>query len=55
MVAPWFGRKVLLWVVDMSSVGVTIAYFCTRYAAYALHKKSKDTTQELNSFNKTSV
>jgi len=25
--APWFGRSALLWVVDMSSVGVTIAYF----------------------------
>ncbi|MYL33939.1 amino acid permease [Pontibacillus yanchengensis] len=27
MIAPWFGREALLWVVDMSSIGVTIAYF----------------------------
>lgn len=27
MIAPWFGRSALLWVVDMSAVGVTIAYF----------------------------
>jgi amino acid transporter len=26
LVAPWFGREALLWVVDMSAVGVTIAY-----------------------------
>ncbi|KGP91422.1 amino acid permease [Pontibacillus chungwhensis BH030062] len=27
LIAPWFGREVLLWIVDMSSIGVTIAYF----------------------------
>ena len=32
--APWFGRSVLLWIVDMSSIGVTIAYFYTCMAAY---------------------
>lgn len=26
LLAPWFGRAALLWVVDMSAVGVTIAY-----------------------------
>ncbi|RBW70123.1 APC family permease [Bacillus taeanensis] len=25
--APFFGRQVLLWIVDMSAIGVTIAYF----------------------------
>lgn len=34
--APWFGREVLLWVVDMSSIGVSIAYFYTCYTAYAM-------------------
>src|SRR5699024_3229873 len=29
MFAPWFGREALLWVVDMSSIGVSIAYFYT--------------------------
>lgn len=39
MLAPWFGREALLWVVDMSSIGVTIAYFYACYAAFALFKK----------------
>lgn len=34
--APWFGRPVLLWIVDMSATGVTIAYFYTCYTAYKL-------------------
>lgn len=38
MVAPWFGRQALTWVVDMSSVGVTIAYFYTCYTAFSLFK-----------------
>lgn len=42
MAAPWFGREALLWVVDMSSIGVTIAYFYTCYAAFTLFKTKKD-------------
>ncbi|MFD1020225.1 APC family permease [Thalassobacillus hwangdonensis] len=38
MLAPWFGREVLIWVVDMSSIGVTIAYFYTSFTAYKLFK-----------------
>lgn len=38
LAAPWFGRPVLLWVVDMSAVGVTIAYFYTCLTAYKLFK-----------------
>src|SRR5699024_11649812 len=38
MFAPWFGREALLWVVDMSSIGVTIAYLYTCYTAYTLFK-----------------
>jgi len=38
MIAPWFGRQALTWVVDMSSVGVTIAYFYTCYTAFTLFK-----------------
>ncbi|WP_053363491.1 APC family permease [Bacillus sp. FJAT-27251] len=34
MLAPWFGRPVLLWIVDMSATGVTIAYFYTCMTAY---------------------
>ncbi|WP_205856589.1 APC family permease [Phytoactinopolyspora endophytica] len=36
LLAPWFGREVLLWVVDMSSVGVTIAYTYTCVVALRL-------------------
>lgn len=43
--APWFGRAALLWVVDMSSIGVSIAYFYTCFTAYKLfgwsHKDTK--------------
>lgn len=34
LIAPWFGREVLLWIVDMSAVGVTIAYTYTCLAAF---------------------
>lgn len=27
LLAPWLGREVLLWIVDMSSLGIAIAYF----------------------------
>lgn len=32
--APWFGREALLWVVDMSAIGVTIAYSYTCFVAF---------------------
>ncbi|WP_059102774.1 APC family permease [Shouchella shacheensis] len=44
MLAPWFGREALLWVVDMSAIGVTIAYFYTCYTAFSLFKMKKDGT-----------
>lgn len=44
MFAPWFGREALLWVVDMSSIGVSIAYFYTCFTAYTLYKFSRDAT-----------
>ena len=31
---PWFGRQALTWIVDMSSTGVSVAYFFTCFAAY---------------------
>lgn len=43
MAAPWFGRQALVWVVDMSSIGVTIAYFYACYTAYKLFKWNKST------------
>lgn len=44
LLAPWFGRQALTWVVDMSSIGVTIAYFYTCFTAYKMFKWNKDAT-----------
>ncbi|MYL47151.1 amino acid permease [Virgibacillus halodenitrificans] len=46
MLAPWFGREVLLWVVDMSSIGVSIAYLYTCYTAYTLFQWSADRVKD---------
>src|SRR5699024_11474545 len=40
MAAPFFGREVLMWIVDMSSLGVTIAYFYACFVACRLFKWS---------------
>src|SRR5699024_12763108 len=40
--APFFGREALTWVVDMSSIGVSIAYFYTCYTAFKIFKSAKD-------------
>jgi amino acid transporter len=47
LLAPWFGREVLLWIVDMSAVGVTIAYFYTCAAAYRLFRWREDDPAQL--------
>lgn len=36
LIAPWFGRKVLTWIVDMSSIGAAITYL---YVCYIMFKK----------------
>lgn len=36
LITPWFGRAALLWIVDMSSVGVTVAYFYTSYCTWKI-------------------
>lgn len=36
LLSPWFGRQALTWIVDMSSIGVTIAYTYTCAAAYKM-------------------
>lgn len=40
LITPWFGRQALLWVVDMSAVGVTIAYSYTCFVAYRMFRWS---------------
>ena len=36
LVTPWFGRAALSWVVDMSSAGITVAYFYTCFCAWKI-------------------
>ena len=36
LIAPWFGREVILWIVDMSSLGAAIAYFYVCFIAIRL-------------------
>lgn len=40
LVAPWFGREVLLWIVDMAATGVAIAYFYCCAVAFKCFKWS---------------
>lgn len=39
LIAPFFGRSVLLWVVDMSSIGATIAFMYTSYISFKMAKE----------------
>ncbi|MHA6804555.1 APC family permease [Salinifilum ghardaiensis] len=40
LITPWFGREALLWIVDMSAIGVAIAYTYTCLVAYRLFRWS---------------
>ncbi|REI02005.1 amino acid permease [Staphylococcus felis] len=42
LIAPWLGRTALTWIVDMSSTGVSIAYFVTCLAAARLFSFDKN-------------
>ena len=37
--APWFGREILLWIVDMTSVGAAIVFAYTTASAAIIAKK----------------
>lgn len=39
LITPWFGRQVLLWVVDMASIGAAIGYFYTSISAFMEQRK----------------
>lgn len=41
LIAPWFGRAALSWVVDMTSVGIAIAYFYTCYCALRIGRTGR--------------
>ena len=43
--APWFGREILLWIVDMTSVGAAIVFAYTAASAAIVAKNNKDWIQ----------
>ena len=42
LLAPFFGREALSWVVDMSSIGTIIAYLFASYAAYHILSRHRE-------------
>ena len=38
--APWFGREILLWIVDMTSVGAAIVFAYTTISAAIIAKRN---------------
>jgi len=40
LIAPWFGRPAIIWIVDMCAVGTAIGYLYTCLAPYVLHKSN---------------
>lgn len=44
LIVPFFGRTALLWFVDLSSVGASVAYFMTCLCAYKIAENGKDKT-----------
>ncbi|MGB3633050.1 MAG: APC family permease, partial [Rubrobacteraceae bacterium] len=50
LIAPWFGREVLLWIVDMTATGVTIAYLYACLVAYKIFRWS-----DSGSVNQTNI
>lgn len=42
LIAPWFGRTVINWVVDMSSIGAAIGYGLTSASAFVQMRKNGD-------------
>lgn len=39
LVAPWMGREVILWIVNMSAVGTAVGYLYTSVAAFVLARR----------------
>lgn len=46
LVSPWFGRAVLGWIVDMSAMGITVAYVYTCLCAFKLYRWSGSPLEE---------
>jgi amino acid transporter len=47
LLAPWFGRQVILWVVAVASLGTAIGYLYTCVAAYVLASRTPGLAAEL--------
>ena len=43
--APWFGREILIWIVDMTSVGAAIVFAYTTASAAIIARKKNDKLQ----------
>ena len=43
--APWFGREILLWIVDMTSVGAAIVFAYTTLSSAILARRNNDIRQ----------
>lgn len=41
LITPWFGRAALSWIVDMTSVGITFAYFYTCFCAWRIARNGR--------------
>lgn len=46
LIAPWFGRNALSWIVDMASIGFTFAFMCTCACAYKMFQWSDEKSRE---------
>lgn len=42
LIAPWFGRQVVVWIVDMAAVGTAIGYLYTCLSAYLVLKAQSE-------------
>ncbi len=47
LIAPWFGRQVLVWITDMTAVGGAMAFCYTTAAAGVLAKRNGDKGQSI--------
>lgn len=45
LIAPWFGREVLVWIVDMTSVGATVVFAYTTISASKIALSKGDKSQ----------
>lgn len=52
LIAPWFGRTVIIWIVDMASLGASIAYM---YVSYIAMRKARNFKSKIMSLLGTSI